>query len=401
MKGEIISNDVGRELFLQDLRGELEKLQQSGSGEIPVCFSRSKGYVEIRGKRALDCANWDLFGLRGDPRLKRAVHESVEHEAMGTAVSQVVGGTPLPLSLAEERLASFLGQESTLLFSSRNQAVLTLITNLFSERDVVVVEEDLQSPVADAAYLVGAEVFSFSGRDLPALEAELKKPRLSGRKAIFIDSVNGLSGSQPPLPELFALAKRCQATVFIDETYALGFLGIRGSGRLEELFSAKDAFCVFGSLSYGVAGYGGFVAGPRVLRSWLIARSRTLREPPLPSSASAYVTSALQALEGLLPERRLLQEKVLELAHELVKLGYLVCSEPPLPYLVLQFSKHKDARELWSFLFSKGFLTEMAARYSLKEARGFLRVLIPARFPVDAHSSLLSAFQEAVKFREI
>lgn len=398
MKGEIVSADVGKELFLQELRGELDK--PSGARELPVCFSRSGGFIEVRGRRVVDLSNWDLFGLREDSRLKRIVHEAVESDAMGSAVSQVVGGTPLSLSLAEERLSVFFGQESSLLFSSRNQAVLTLVTNLFNEKDLLLVEEDLQSPVSDAAYLVGAEVATFKGRDLLTLEVELKKPRLSGRRAIFIESVSGLTGYQPPLLELFALAKRYQATVFVDETYALGLMGARGSGRLEELFLSREPLCVFGSLAYALGGYGGFVAAPRPLRAWLVSRSRTLREPPLPEAVAAYLIGALERIEALLQERKLLQERAAGIMQDLTLAGYIVNSMPPLPYLVLQFQKIKEAEELWNFLFTKGFLAEFHPRYSLRESKGFLKLFIPFRSSLETLPILLSTLQDAVKLRE-
>ena len=60
----------------------------------------------------------------------------------------------------------------------QNVSVMNIVLPLgYEEKDLILAEESLQSPVTDAAYLVNATVIGFKGTDLNGFQLELAKAK--------------------------------------------------------------------------------------------------------------------------------------------------------------------------------------------------------------------------------
>jgi len=145
--------------------------------------------VSLRGRNLLHCCSWDFLNLNLEPHFKRAAQRQIEESGIGVASSRGSAGTSRQLLCCENKLAQFLGCESALLFSSTNQAIFTLLTSLLSDRDLVVYEELLQSPVGDAAYLMGADIGTFCGSKLDELGSFLENKRAARHCYIVAEAV--------------------------------------------------------------------------------------------------------------------------------------------------------------------------------------------------------------------
>lgn len=371
-----------------DLKLEIERLRATNRfREMVPLRSREGVYVFFKEKKLIDFTNWDLFDVTSNPEVLKAIHRELESVGLG-GNPRLACGTFLHHLALEKRIARFLGFESAALFTSRNQAVLSLVTALLDERSIAIVDELLQSPVADAAFLVNACIASFKPEDLDTLAVELEKSPESFKKVVFIESVSPLRGVQADLESVIRLAEQHKAAMIIDESFSLGVTGLRGGGCLELLPPGQRPFCSYGSLSYGLSGIGAFVAGDRVLIDFLVNQSRTFAaEGALPPCLAAGMEAALNSVELDSSGRERLKTLGLRLKRGLILAG-LPVDEVAFPLICIPFEKYSAASRFADALVTRGFLTEVIPKGGLLDAGAILRVLINVEHS-ETHIDLL------------
>jgi len=124
---------------------------------------------------------------------------------------------------------------------------------------------------------------------------------------ILTESVFSMDGDRADLPALAALARRHGAFLYVDEAHATGVLGPGGAGLCAEPGARGQVDLVMGTFGKAMGGYGAFVAGPALIRDWLVNRCRSfIYSTALPPAAAAAALAALELLPDLDAERALL-----------------------------------------------------------------------------------------------
>ena len=131
----------------------------------------------VRDRWVINFGSDSFLGLDRDPRVIRAIHEGVDrwgsHNGTSRAFSSVRSNT-----LAEEKLASWLGVESTLIYPSVTLANMGAIPGLVSRRDVIVMDELAHNSIQEGARLAqagGTRVATFAHNSPEELERTLRK----------------------------------------------------------------------------------------------------------------------------------------------------------------------------------------------------------------------------------
>ena len=195
--------------MISDLKLELERLKRLGRlRDFAPVRDRKDVSLTLRGRKVIDFSNWDLFRLNEHPRVISAVHRELEHWGLGGSAPRLSSGTGPQHLLLEARIARFFGVESAVLFVSRNQAVLSLLTALCNERTIVFVDEAMQSPVADAAYVVNAPIVTFNATVLDTLDSELAKAPEGFSRYIFAETISPLRGTPTDLAARSCMARK-------------------------------------------------------------------------------------------------------------------------------------------------------------------------------------------------
>ena len=88
-----------------------------------------------------------------------------------------------------------------------------------------------------------------------------------------IDGVYSMSGMIPPMAELNAVARGCDAVLYIDDAHGTGVLGEQGQGTVLEALGSYDNTFVVGSLSKAFSCAGGFIGCPEPFQRLLKIRS--------------------------------------------------------------------------------------------------------------------------------
>lgn len=387
--------------MLGDLKQELE-LIVTGGGErhFYPALSRRGGCVSIRGRTVIDFASWDLFDLNNHPPFVRAVERAVHAFGVCGAASRASAGTAEIHLACERRLAEFTGFEAATIFSSKNQAVFSLVTALASERDVVVFDEQMLSPVGDAAYLVNGPTATYPGGNLSRARHELEKARGARRRLLFVESVSPVTGEAIDVAAWCAVAQKTDSHLIVDESYALGVVGLRGAGGVEALPLKSAVAAVYGDSGLILGGTGGFLAGASVLVRYVMQRSRTFvnEVSPAPFGVAA-LEAAISTIELAHVGRERLSANAGKLRNGLVQMGALKSCAATGPLVCVPFRSHRMAREVSEALFQKGVLAEALVRpiggsAPSPEGGAYLRFLVSSVHTPSQLESTLEACAE-------
>ncbi len=293
--------------------------------------------IILDGKRVLNFSSNDYLGLANDARIKRAAIEAMAEYGFGSGASRLICGNMGPHERLEEDLAVFKKTESALVFSSGYMANTGIIPALMDHRSVVLSDKLNHASIVDGIILSRAKLVRYPHTDMQALREILKDLPAAKRKLIVTDTVFSMDGDRAPLKEIVDLAKAHEAMIMVDEAHAFGVLGKHGSGLVEELGLENHVDIQMGTLSKAAGSFGAYACGTKVLRDFLINKSRsfiyTTAMPPALAQASRAALQIIRQEDNL---RRQLQLNANYLRVELDILGFdtMHSSTPIIPILV-------------------------------------------------------------------
>jgi 8-amino-7-oxononanoate synthase len=196
---------------------------------------------------------------------------AVEDRA-GAGASRLITGEQPAHRDAERLLATWVGLDDALLFTSGYAANLGLLSSLARAGDVVVSDALNHASIIDGARLSKARVVVTPHGDLDAVERALGT-RTEARAFVAVESYFSMDADSPDLGRLRALTTAHGAALLVDEAHALGVLGPNGRGLCAAAGIVPDA--LIGTLGKAIGVQGGFVAGSRELTLWLWNRARS------------------------------------------------------------------------------------------------------------------------------
>jgi len=289
-----VKQDSTREVPSSDRVGT-DPVAPAGLAHLPHAIDTLRRADLLRERQpALDptsvsfCSN-DYLGLASAPL--------TGHTPRGAGASRLLAGERAAHGDLERALAAWLQVEDTLVFSSGYAANVGAISALAQPGDVVISDAFNHASLIDGCRLSRAEVMVVPHLDLRAIGQALALA--SPRKAwVVVESYYGMDADSPNLPELRRLCDDAGAALVVDEAHALGVIGPDGRGRCAADGVVPDVFV--GTLGKSLGHCGAFVAGCRVLTTWLWNRAR-----PFVFSTGlspAVAASARRALEQSLAE---------------------------------------------------------------------------------------------------
>lgn len=248
----------------------------------------------------VDLASNDYLGLARHPDVIDGAVRALRTWGAGSTGSRLVTGNTELHEEFESALASFVGADSALLFSSGYTANLGAVTALSGPGSVVVSDAAGHASLVDACRLSRARVVVTPHRDADAVEAALAA-RSEERALVVTDSVFSTDGALAPLRRLHDVCRRHRAVLLVDEAHGIGVRGTGGRGLLHEagLSGATDVV-ITTTLSKSLGSQGGAVLGPAAVRDHLVDTARPFIFDT--GLAPAAVGAAMAALRVLADE---------------------------------------------------------------------------------------------------
>ncbi|MGD9956521.1 MAG: glycine C-acetyltransferase [Candidatus Nanopelagicales bacterium] len=293
-----------------DINGRLDEMRSTGVFKPERIMASPQGthVVDAEGRDVLNlCAN-NYLGLADDPRVVAAAEQAVREWGYGMASVRFICGTQTIHRDLEQRIASFLGTEDSILFGSCFDANGGVFEALLDERDAVISDALNHASIIDGVRLCKAQRLRYANRDMAELEARLVEAAGARYRLIVTDGVFSMDGYLAPLDEIVALADKHDALVMVDDSHAVGFVGPTGRGT-PELFGVSDRVdIVTGTLGKALGGAsGGYVAA----RAEIVALLKQRARPYLFSNSVAPpIVAASLAVLDLLEGESALRDRV-------------------------------------------------------------------------------------------
>ncbi len=222
------------------------------------------------------CAN-NYLGLGNHPRLVAAAKQALDTHGFGLASVRFICGTQDIHRELETALASFLGMDDAILYTSCFDANGGLFETILGENDAIVSDALNHASIIDGIRLCKAHRFRYEHLDMKDLEAKLLEAKAVGARRILVatDGVFSMDGDIADLKTICDVAERHGAMVMVDDSHATGFVGRTGRGTPEHCGVQGRIDVLTGTMGKALGGAsGGYTAARREIVELLRQRSR-------------------------------------------------------------------------------------------------------------------------------
>jgi 8-amino-7-oxononanoate synthase len=251
--------------------------------------------VMMEGRKVVMAGSNNYLGLTTHPRVKEAAIKALEKYGTSCSGSRFLTGTiDLHIEL-ENKIARFMGKQAALLFSTGYQAGQGVIFPLVGKGDYILSDKDNHASIVAGNIMSGAmhaHVIRYKHNDMADLERRLKNIPETANKLIVTDGVFSALGTLVKLDEMKALAKKYQASLFVDDAHGFGVMGEDGKGTCHYFNAIDDVDLIVCTFSKTLASLGGFVVGDERIINYLKHKSPALIFSASPTPASVAAASA-------------------------------------------------------------------------------------------------------------
>ena len=295
--------------FVNRIAAELEEIKASGLFKSERIISSAQGAeILVNGKKVLNfCAN-NYLGLSSHPKVVSAAQKAIDSRGYGMSSVRFICGTQDIHKELEEKIATFLGTEDTILYAAAFDANGGVFEPLFGEQDAIISDELNHASIIDGVRLCKAQRFRYKHNTMADLEVQLQAAQGARSRIIVTDGSFSMDGTIAQLDKICDLADKYDAIVMIDESHSSGFLGKTGRGTHEHCGVMGRIDIITGTLGKALGGAsGGFTSGKKEIIEMLRQRSR----PYLFSNSLApSITGASIAVLDMLSETTELRDKL-------------------------------------------------------------------------------------------
>jgi len=295
--------------FVKRIAAELEEIKAAGLFKSERVISSPQGAeIMVNGKKVLNfCAN-NYLGLSSHPKVIEAAHKTIDLRGYGMSSVRFICGTQDIHRELEQKIATFLGTEDTILYAAAFDANGGVFEPLLGEQDAIISDELNHASIIDGVRLCKAQRYRYKHNTMADLEQQLQAARGARSRIIVTDGSFSMDGTIAQLDKICDLADRYDAIVMIDESHSSGFLGKTGRGTHEHCGVMGRIDIITGTLGKALGGAsGGFTSGKKEVIEMLRQRSR----PYLFSNSLApSITGASIAVLDMLSETTTLRDKL-------------------------------------------------------------------------------------------
>jgi len=261
------------------LEKEIEGIKEAGLYKKERIITSAQG-AEITiqgGQQVLNfCAN-NYLGLSSHPKVIEAAKAAIDTHGFGLSSVRFICGTQDIHKTLEEKIATFLGTEDTILYAAAFDANGGVFEPLFGEKDAIISDALNHASIIDGVRLTKSMRYRYEHNSMEDLEVKLKEAIAAGavQKIIVTDGSFSMDGTIAQLDKIVELAEKYEALVMIDECHSTGFLGKTGRGVHELKGVMGKVDIITGTLGKALGGAsGGFTSGKKEIIDLLRQRSR-------------------------------------------------------------------------------------------------------------------------------
>ena len=220
------------------------------------------------------CAN-NYLGLADNKEIIAAAQEGCAKWGYGLSSVRFICGTQAIHRQLEQRIASFLGMEDAILYSSCFDANGGLFETLLGDQDVIISDALNHASIIDGVRLCKARRMRYANNNMQELENCLKDSQDARIRLIATDGVFSMDGIVANLTAICDLAEKYNALVMVDDSHSVGFMGEHGRGTAEYCGVEGRVDIITGTLGKALGGAsGGYTAASQEVVDLLRQKSR-------------------------------------------------------------------------------------------------------------------------------
>jgi glycine C-acetyltransferase len=262
--------------FVDRIGAEVEEIQAAGLFKKERIISSEQGAeIVVNGATVLNfCAN-NYLGLSSHPKVLEAAKKYIDYRGYGMSSVRFICGTQDIHKELEQKIATFLGTEDTILYAAAFDANGGVFEPLFNEQDAIISDALNHASIIDGVRLCKAQRYRYMHNNMADLEEKLKESAHLRSRIIVTDGSFSMDGTIAQLDKICDLADKYDAIVMIDECHSSGFIGKTGRGTHEYRNVMGRIDIITGTLGKALGGAsGGFTSGKKEIIEMLRQRSR-------------------------------------------------------------------------------------------------------------------------------
>jgi len=267
----------------------------------------------------IDYYSNDYLNFSSNPSLKRSTTRLLKKYStkLGATGSRLLSGNHRLYSDVENQIADFHNVEKALIFNSGYTANVGFFSCIPQRGDIVFYDEIIHASIRDGLKISLAKSYSFKHNDVEDLREKSERitQKHSGQVYVVTESVFSMDGDSPDLISLAAFCAASDFLLVVDEAHALGVLGHKGVGLVQELGIQDNVFAQIITFGKALGCHGAAVLCNHDLYIYLVNFARSLiYTTGLSPHAVASIGAGYEHLSRL-PET-LFQDKLLNnIAH--------------------------------------------------------------------------------------
>jgi len=262
--------------FKNHLQAQLTEIEENGLLKKERIITTPQGAsVMVNNQEVIIFCSNNYLGLSSHPKVIEGSKKALDSHGYGMSSVRFICGTQDIHKTLEKKIATFLGQEDTILYAAAFDANGGVFEPLFGEEDAIISDELNHASIIDGVRLCKAQRYRYKNCDMADLEEQLIKAQAQRYRIIVTDGVFSMDGFVAPLDKICDLADKYNAMVMVDECHASGFIGKTGRGTIELKNVMDRVDIVTGTLGKALGGaMGGFTSAKKEVIEILRQRSR-------------------------------------------------------------------------------------------------------------------------------
>jgi len=375
-----------------------KEAMQAGFYPYFIPLTENEGTVaEFRGHRLIMCGSNNYLGLTTHPKVRQAAKDAINRYGTSCTGSRFLNGTLEMHEQLERELAEWVGKQAAIVFSTGMQTNLGAISSLVGRGDVAILDKDDHASIVDGARLSWGETKRYRHNDMADLERVLKNVSEEKGKLLVVDGLFSMGGDIAPLDQILPICKRYNTRVMVDDAHGDGVLGKDGRGIVDHFGLEGRVDIDMGTLSKAFGCLGGYIAGRKELRDYLINTARsfiyTTAHPP---SVPAAAMEAIRMIQDEPQHLRQLWENTLYFKKGMGDLGFDI-GHSQTPITPVMAGESRAAVELSRQLFEEGLFAKPIVFPLVAKDKARVRINVTAQHMKEDLDEALVIFERVGK----